>query len=41
MKSKLDKIIESGANVVISTKSIGDIACSYFGDHGVLSVGRC
>jgi len=41
LKEKLDKIISSGANIVVSTKSIGDIACSYFGEHNVLSVGRC
>lgn len=41
LKEKLDKIASSGATVVVSTKSIGDIACSYFGDHNILSVGRC
>lgn len=37
---KLDDIINSGANVVLSTKSIGDYATQYFAQKGVFSAGR-
>jgi len=37
---KLDKIKASGANVVFSNKSIGDLATQYFADCGIFSAGR-
>ncbi|EHY64784.1 T-complex protein 1 subunit eta [Nematocida ausubeli] len=37
---RLDKIIESGANVVLSTLSIGDYATQYFAKYGIFSAGR-
>ncbi|KAI5155347.1 T-complex protein 1 subunit eta [Nematocida parisii] len=37
---RLDKIIQSGANVVLSTLSIGDYATQYFAKYGVFSAGR-
>lgn len=37
---KLDRIIEAGANVVLSLLPIGDYATQYFAKHGVFSAGR-
>lgn len=37
---KLDKIIETGANVVLSMLSIGDYATQYFAKHNIFSAGR-
>ncbi|ELA42711.1 T-complex protein 1, eta subunit [Vittaforma corneae ATCC 50505] len=37
---KLDDIINSGANVVLSTMSIGDYATQYFARAGIFSAGR-
>lgn len=37
---KLDDIIDSGANVVLSSMSIGDYATQYFAQKGVFSAGR-
>lgn len=37
---KLDEIIESGANVVLSSQSIGDYATQYFAKKGIFSAGR-
>lgn len=37
---RLDRIIQSGANVVLSTLSIGDYATQYFAKYGVFSAGR-
>jgi len=37
---KLDRIIESGASVVLSTLGIGDYATQYFAKHKVFSAGR-
>lgn len=37
---KLDDIIASGANVVLSTQSIGDYATQYFARAGIFSAGR-
>lgn len=38
--SKLDAIVASGASVVFSNKSIGDLATQYFADHGIFCAGR-
>ncbi|KAK6090655.1 hypothetical protein P3W45_000378 [Vairimorpha bombi] len=40
IKEKLDKIIESGANVVLSSLPIGDYATQYFAKHNIFSAGR-
>lgn len=40
IKDKLDRIIESGANVVLSSKPVGDYATQYFAKHNVFSAGR-
>ncbi|KAI5192704.1 T-complex protein 1 subunit eta [Nematocida minor] len=37
---RLDRIIQSGANIVLSTLSIGDYATQYFAKYGVFSAGR-
>lgn len=37
---KLDKIRDSGANIVFSSKSIGDLATQYFADNHIFSAGR-
>jgi len=37
---KLDKIIASGANVVLSRLAIGDLATQYFADRGLFCAGR-
>lgn len=37
---KLDKIVESGANVVLSKLPIGDLAVQYFADRGLFCAGR-
>lgn len=38
--NKLEKIKASGATVVFSNKSIGDLATQYFADCGIFSAGR-
>lgn len=40
IKDKLDDIINSGANVVLSSLPIGDYATQYFASKGVFSAGR-
>lgn len=40
IKDKLDQIIESGANVVLSSMSIGDYATQYFAKRNIFSAGR-
>ena len=37
---KLDKIAQSGATVVFSKKSIGDLATQYFAERGIICGGR-
>lgn len=37
---KLDKIYDSGAQVVLSRLPIGDLATQYFADRGVFCAGR-
>jgi T-complex protein 1 subunit eta len=37
---KLEKIVESGANVVLSKLPIGDLATQYFADRGLFCAGR-
>lgn len=37
---KLDRIIDSGANVVLSILPVGDYATQHFAKHGVFSAGR-
>ena len=37
---KLDKCIESGANVVLSKLPVGDLATQYFADKGLFCAGR-
>eukprot|EP00808_Paulinella_micropora_P024597 g81321.t1 len=38
--TKLDKIVKSGANVVLSVLPIGDLATQYFADRDVFCAGR-
>ena len=38
--SKLRKIVESGAHVVLSKLAIGDLATQYFADRGIFCAGR-
>lgn len=38
--SKLDKIVKSGANIVLSRLAIGDLATQYFADRGLFCAGR-
>jgi T-complex protein 1 subunit eta len=38
---KLDKIIATGANVVLSRLPIGDLATQYFADRNIFCAGRC
>ncbi|CAD25782.1 T COMPLEX PROTEIN 1 ETA SUBUNIT [Encephalitozoon cuniculi GB-M1] len=40
IRRKLDEIISSGANVVLSSLSIGDYATQYFAKHGIFCAGR-
>jgi archaeal chaperonin len=40
IRSKAKKIVDSGANVVISRKGINDVAQEYFAKHGVISLRR-
>lgn len=40
INEKLQDIIDSGANVVLSTSSIGDYATQYFARAGIFSAGR-
>merc|ERR1719482_1683114 len=37
---KLDKIVKSGANIVLSKMAIGDLATQYFADRGLFCAGR-
>jgi len=37
---KLDKCVESGAQVILSRLPIGDLATQYFADRGIFSAGR-
>lgn len=37
---KLDKIIKSGAKVILSKLPIGDLATQYFADRGLFCAGR-
>merc|ERR1719163_664717 len=37
---KLDKIAESGANIVLSKLAIGDLATQYFADRDIFCAGR-
>jgi len=37
---KLDKIVESGAQIVLSRLAIGDLATQYFADRGMFCAGR-
>jgi T-complex protein 1 subunit eta len=38
--TKLEKIVESGAKVVLSRLAIGDLATQYFADRGIFCAGR-
>jgi len=38
--SKLAKIVDSGANIVLSRLAIGDLATQYFADRGLFCAGR-
>jgi len=38
--TKLEKIVESGAKVVLSKLAIGDLATQYFADRGIFCAGR-
>lgn len=40
LHDKLDDLINAGANVVLSSKSIGDLATQYFASKGIFSAGR-
>lgn len=40
IKRKLDKIVKSGANVVLSKLPVGDLATQYFAKHNVFCSGR-
>merc|ERR1719262_716708 len=37
---KLEKIVESGAQVILSRLAIGDLATQYFADRGIFCAGR-
>lgn len=37
---KLDKIVKSGAKIVLSRLAIGDLATQYFADRQVFCAGR-
>lgn len=37
---KLDRIVKSGANIVLSRLAIGDLATQYFADRGIFAAGR-
>jgi len=37
---KLDKIVQSGANIVLSRLAIGDLATQYFADRNIFCAGR-
>jgi T-complex protein 1 subunit eta len=37
---KLDKIVKSGAHIVLSRLAVGDLATQYFADRGIFSAGR-
>lgn len=40
LMEKLDRIVASGANVVLSKLAIGDLATQYFADRGMFAAGR-
>ena len=40
-KEKIQKILASGANVVLTTKGIDDLCLKYFIDAGAMAVRRC
>lgn len=40
LKERCEKIVKSGANVVITTKGVDDIANKYFVEAGVLALRR-
>lgn len=37
---KLDKIVQSGAKIILSKLPIGDLATQYFADRGLFCAGR-
>lgn len=37
---KLDKIVKSGAQIILSKLPIGDLATQYFADRGLFCAGR-
>ena len=41
MKDKIDLILKSGANVVLTTKGIDDLSLKYFVEAGAMAVRRC
>ena len=38
--NKLDEIVNSGVQIVLSRKAIGDLATQYFADRGIFCGGR-
>lgn len=40
LQTRLDAVFASGANVVLSTRSIGDLATQFFARHGIRASGR-
>lgn len=38
--TKLDEIVKSGVQIVLSRKAIGDLATQYFADRGLFCGGR-
>lgn len=38
--NKLDEIVKSGVQIVLSRKAIGDLATQYFADRGLFCGGR-
>lgn len=41
LKERVMMIVKSGANVILTTKAIDDLAIGYLVDHGVMGVRRC
>lgn len=38
--NKLEKIVKSGAHIILSRLAIGDLATQYFADRGLFCAGR-
>lgn len=40
LKERIKKVLSAGANVILTTKGMDDVACKYLVEHGCLGVRR-